>query len=73
MTSKNDKAIKIDSNLQELFDFEQWSNAACRGYAIKACESVGLDHKTIIKVVKAFGWAFEEYTLKQAEQIFYNF
>lgn len=73
MERKNDQAIKNDSDLLELFELEQWSNAACRGYAIKACESVGLDHETVVKVIKAFRWTFEEYTVKQAEQIYYDF
>ena len=73
MSTKSDKISTIDKELLELFELEKWSNAACRGYAIKACESAGLERETILKVIHAFRWAFEEYTVKQAEQIYYDF
>jgi hypothetical protein len=73
MEKNNDKTSIVGKELQELFELEKWSNAACRGYTIKACESAGLDHETIFKVIQAFRWAFEEYTIKQAEQIYYNY
>lgn len=73
MERNNDPTSIIDKELLELFELEKWSNAACRGYAIKACESAGLDNETILKVIHAFRWAFEEYSLKQAEQIYYDF
>ena len=73
MSKKNNQTSTLDKELLELFELEKWSNAACRGYAIKACESAGLDCETILKVINSFRWAFEEYTLKQAEQIYYDF
>ena len=73
MSQKNSQPSTIDEDLMELFKLEKWSNAACRGYAIKACESAGLEHEMIIKVIREFRWAFEEYTVKQAEQIYYDF
>ena len=73
MDTKKGQGSIVDKELLELFTLEKWSNAACRGYAIKACESAGLDHDTILKVIHAFRWAFEEYTVKQAEQIYYDF
>ena len=73
MGIKKDKTATIDMQLQELFELDKWSNAACRGYAIKACESAGFDRETIHKVIHAFRWAFEEFSVKQAEQIYYDF
>lgn len=73
MSKNNDQSSIIDKGLLELFELEKWSNAACRGYAIKACESVGLEREMIIKIIHEFRWAFEEYTVKQAEQIYYDF
>lgn len=73
MGKNNDQTPIVNKELQELFKLECWSNAACRGYAIKACESAGLDHETIVKIIQAFRWAFEEYTVKQAEQVYYDY
>jgi len=73
MSKKIDQPLPIDKELLELFEIEKWSNAACRGYAIKACESAGLEREVIIKIIHEFRWAFEEYTVKQAEQIYYDF
>jgi len=70
---KNNQPSTIDKDLLDLFELEKWSNAACRGYAIKACESAGLERETITKIIHEFRWAFEEYTVKQAEKIYYEF
>lgn len=73
MTKKNNQTSTIDKELLEIFELEKWSNSACCGYAIKACESAGLEREIIGKIIHEFRVVFEEYTVKQAEKIYYNY
>lgn len=54
MNKKNNQLSTIDKELLELFELEKWSNAACRGYAIKACECAGFKREIIIKIIHEF-------------------
>lgn len=68
------KADKM-MNKQEITDLfsEQWSNAACCGYVIRACKSINLDKATTDHILKGLQDAFEAVTVEQAEKIYCDF
>jgi len=49
-----------------------WSNAACNGYSIMAMERAGLDEETIRKVVEQLKWCYDDTTVPEAAQHWYN-
>lgn len=52
---------------------EQWSNAACVGYMIYACEKVGYSYEQINTLLKYLNDSFNQKTLEQAKQKYYDF
>ena len=51
----------------------QWSNAACMGYAIKACKSLDYSEKEIRAFVTTLNAMFSNYTLEEAEEEYRNY
>ena len=45
-----------------------WSNDACRGYLLYACESLNIDEKTRQALLSELRHAFDDYTTDQAEK-----
>lgn len=52
---------------------EVWSNGACRGYFIQAAKIAGLDDESIRKILSAFGEAFEDLTVDEADKLYCNY
>ncbi len=52
---------------------EIWSNAACKGYLIRAGLSVGLDREQIMQLLQAMSWAFDDISVNQAIEIYERF
>lgn len=56
-----------------IVDFlDNWSNAACIGYAIQAMEGAGLPPDKIQQVLDELERAFDELTVQEAEKICYE-
>ena len=51
----------------------QWSNAACMGYAIKARKSLDYSEKEISEFVITLNAMFSNYTLEEAEEEYRNY
>ena len=51
----------------------QWSNAACMGYAIKACKALDYSEKEISEFVTALNAMFSNFTLEEAEEEYRNY
>ena len=52
---------------------EIWSNGACQGYFIQAAKIAGLDDESIRKILSAFGEAFEDLTVDEADKLYCNY
>lgn len=46
----------------------QWSNAACVGYVIKACKALDYSSEEISALVEALNAMFSNFTLEDAEK-----
>ena len=46
----------------------QWSNAACIGYAIKTCKALDYSDKEINAFVNTLNAMFSNFTLEEAEE-----
>lgn len=68
----NNKNIITKEELVELLG-ESWSNAACCGYVIKVCESIGLSGEETQEIIRQINLLFDKYTVDQAKNIFYKF
>lgn len=51
---------------------DNWSNAACLGYAIRAMEGAGLSPDAIQQVIDKLEQTFGELTVQEAEKIWYE-
>lgn len=51
----------------------QWSNAACMGYAIKACKALDYSKKEIREFVITLNAMFSNFTLDEAEEEYRNY
>ena len=51
----------------------QWSNAACMGYAIKACKALDYSEKEISEFVITLNAMFSNFTLEEAEEEYRNY
>ncbi|MER2149898.1 MAG: hypothetical protein ABS987_12220 [Ruminococcus sp.] len=51
----------------------QWSNAACMGYAIKACKVLDYSEKEISEFVITLNAMFSNFTLEEAEEEYRNY
>ena len=52
---------------------DAWSNAACRGYCIKAMQKADMDDEQIRKVLSCFNGVFDFISVEQAEKIYQNY
>ncbi len=43
-----------------------WSNDACKGYAIRACKSLGYSREQTKTLLQAMGWAFDDISVDEA-------
>ena len=50
----------------------QWSNAACMGYAIKACNALKYSEKEISKFIITLNAMFYNFTPEEAEEEYRN-
>ena len=50
---------------------DQWSNAACCGYAMMACQALGYTKKETAHFLVALEAAFENYEVASAERKYY--
>ena len=46
----------------------QWSNAACMGYAIKTCKALDYSEKEINEFIATLNAMFSNFTLEEAEE-----
>ena len=51
----------------------QWSNAACMGYAIKTCKALNYSEKEISEFVITLNAMFSNFTLEEAEEEYRNY
>ena len=51
---------------------EQWSNAACCGYMIMACENIGYSKAQIETLLDSMQNMFNQKTVEQAEKKYYD-
>lgn len=49
-----------------------WSNATCRGYIIDAMRRCCYTDEEIAQVLAATSYSFDEFTTKEAAQLWYN-
>lgn len=47
---------------------EEWSNAACCGYVILACNALGCSEQQVNDILSAMYDKFEIYSVKQAKE-----
>lgn len=57
----------------KLFAEDRWSNAACMGYVIKACQASGYPDAEISELLKALNTVFSNFTLEEAKRIYMDF
>jgi len=72
MTLFHEENFSGEKMLQLLCD-EQWSNAACSGYLILACEKEGYTRVQTKKLLKYMEDAFSQKTIEQAKKKYYDF
>ena len=60
------------NSLKEICN-EQWSNAACCGYVIYACENLGYNKNQIKSLINSMQDAFERKDLEQAKRKYQKF
>lgn len=68
LSGKEDRFIECMERITEI-----WSNDACKGYAIVAMRSAGLNPREIRKVVIRLERVFDEMSISEAEQTAYKF
>jgi hypothetical protein len=68
-TSEN--KVATAAKMRELFR-EDWSNAACCGYAIIAGKSAGLSEGRLRSLLSSLKTAFDAYSVEEAAQKYYD-
>lgn len=62
---------KIDkSDLRQLLWGERWSNVACCGYLILACEKEGLGKEQILQLLAGMEQAFGSVSVERAANVY---
>ena len=56
-----------------LLSADQWSNAACAGYAIKTCKALNYSEKEINAFVATLNAMFSNFTPEEAEEAYRNY
>ena len=59
--------------IKELFSDEVWSNGACMGYAIIACEELDIDKADIVKIISQLNSVFDRISVEDAKRKYSNF
>jgi hypothetical protein len=65
--STDDKSSINQRDILRLLCDEQWSNAACCGYLIIACETLGYSHEKADLLLNAMKNAFNQHSVEQAK------
>ena len=55
-------------DMERLFMDEPWSNSACIGYAIIACERLNVDKSDIIQIIEQLNSIFDSVSLEKAKK-----
>ena len=55
-------------DFMHLLNADQWSNAACIGYAIKTCKVLDYSDKEINAFINTLSAMFSNFTLEEAEE-----
>jgi len=63
---------QASNTLSGLLNSDEWSNAACCGYAILAGKSLGYTKQEMQKLLAAFDTVFSNYTLQEAEARYFQ-
>ena len=56
-----------------LLNSNQWSNAACMGYVIKACKSLDYSTEEISTLLEMLNTLFSNFTVEEAEKEYRSF
>lgn len=56
-----------------LLSANQWSNAACMGYAIKTCKALDYSEKEISEFIAILNAMFSNFTPEEAEEEYRNY
>ncbi|MBQ3265296.1 MAG: hypothetical protein IJH07_05910 [Ruminococcus sp.] len=51
-------------------DSDKWSNAACKGYAIKASQALGYSDEQTAELLSVMDIMFSTYTVEEAESFY---
>lgn len=62
-----------NSDILRLLCNEQWSNAACCGYLIKACETLDYSREQINALLIAMKAAFEQFSTDKAKDVYIRY
>lgn len=60
------------NTLSALLGSDTWSNAACCGYVLLACKRLGYNKQESRNLLEAVNAMFENYTIQQAEKVYYD-
>lgn len=60
------------NTLSALLGSDTWSNAACCGYVLLACKKLGYNKQESRNLLEAVNAMFENYTIQQAEKVYYD-
>ena len=71
MTALSPDGVMLKDVLMEMT--EVWSTAACQGYFILAAKDAGVDDDTIRKILSTFSREFDDFSIEQAEKIYYEY
>ena len=56
-----------------LLNADQWSNAACMGYVIKACQRLDYSIEEISNLFKMLNTIFSNFTVEEAAEEYRNY
>lgn len=60
-------------DLLSLFGDDRWSNAACKGYVIKALQTLGYSDKQTEAILRSLDVMFSTYTVEEAEKFYRDY
>ena len=66
-------SVLCEKDVLRLLCDEQWSNAACCGYLVFACEGLGYSKEQADTLLTAIQEAFNRKTVDQAKKKYYDF
>ena len=56
-----------------LVNSNQWANAACMGYVVKACKCLDYSVEEISNLLKMLNTIFSNFTVEEAEEEYRNY